>query len=257
MSPQVKPMIIIIHGGWHVPEHYRKLARALEAQGYEVHVPRLPSTNGARPPNADLFTDSLFIRSYVEGLVRTGRAVVALMHSYGGQVGTNSLYDLGLGTRTIQGQQGGIVHLLYLAAHAFPENTAMIDKVKEFHDLELVPLTFDFADDGSCLFRDPKTLMIGPGAGNEEVDFYLRTLVRWNGRCMYQRIEHAAWRNIPVSYIYATTDMTIPLDYQKNFVEGLENSGCKVQTFELETGHCPNLTATDGIVDIVNKIIAD
>ncbi|KAK6956857.1 hypothetical protein Daesc_002138 [Daldinia eschscholtzii] len=34
-----------------------------------VHVPRLPSTNGARPPNTDLSADSELVRTYVESLV--------------------------------------------------------------------------------------------------------------------------------------------------------------------------------------------
>jgi hypothetical protein len=40
-----KPTLIIIPGGWHVPESYEKLVGALETAGYEVHCPRLPSTN--------------------------------------------------------------------------------------------------------------------------------------------------------------------------------------------------------------------
>lgn len=46
MSPtNSKPTLVIIHGGWHVPESYEKLITALEDAGYEVHCPRLPSTN--------------------------------------------------------------------------------------------------------------------------------------------------------------------------------------------------------------------
>ena len=40
-----KPTLVIIPGGWHVPETYEKLITALEKEGYEVHCPRLPSTN--------------------------------------------------------------------------------------------------------------------------------------------------------------------------------------------------------------------
>lgn len=38
-----KPVIVIISGGWHVPASYAKLTKALEAAGFEVHVPLLPS----------------------------------------------------------------------------------------------------------------------------------------------------------------------------------------------------------------------
>lgn len=42
MAP-TKPVIVIVHGGWHVPASYNKLISALEAHGYEVQIPRLPS----------------------------------------------------------------------------------------------------------------------------------------------------------------------------------------------------------------------
>ncbi|OTB05900.1 hypothetical protein M426DRAFT_10043 [Hypoxylon sp. CI-4A] len=115
MDAIVKHTIIIISGGWHVPESYARLTSALESQGYEVHVPRLPSTNGSRPPNADLYTDSMHVRGYVESLIRAGRTVVAIKHSYGGHVSTNCLYGLGIDARTAQGLPGGVSNLIYMS----------------------------------------------------------------------------------------------------------------------------------------------
>jgi hypothetical protein len=106
------------------------------------------------------------------------------------------------------------------------------------------------------LNNDPKQLLVGPSAlAEEEVDKYLATLVRWNGKAMYMPIKNAAWREIPVGYIQSTGDMTVPFDYQKSFVEGMEKEGRPVQTFELATGHSPNLTDTQGVVDAIKKII--
>lgn len=45
-----KPTIVIIHGGWHVPESYEKLILALRNADYEVHCPRLPTTNLVSSP---------------------------------------------------------------------------------------------------------------------------------------------------------------------------------------------------------------
>lgn len=209
-----------------------------------------------RPPNADLYTDSDIVRSYVSSLVRAGRTVVALLHSYGGQVGSNALVGLGLADRAAQGLPGGVSHLVYMAAFAVPEGTAMMDKVKEFGHMDLVPIAFSFAEDDTCLNNDPKTLLVGPSeVPDEEVERYLATLVRWNGKAMYLPIKNAAWREIPVAYIHCTADMTVPLDYQKSFVDGMEKAGRPVQTFELATGHSPNLTATAGVVDAVNKVV--
>jgi pimeloyl-ACP methyl ester carboxylesterase len=94
MMPSKNPTILVIGGGWHKPQSYAKLTSHLERAGYEVHVPVLPSMNGSRPPNADLESDTAHIRSVAEDLINKGHEVVVLMHSYGGQVGTNALYGM-------------------------------------------------------------------------------------------------------------------------------------------------------------------
>ena len=252
----VKPTIVLIHGGWHIPSTYSKFTNSLKSAGYEVHVPRLPSMNEARPPNTDLTTDTELIRGYVESLVDAGRSIIAIMHSYGGQVGTNALYGLGLKSRSQSGESlsGGVIQLIYMCAFALPEGGSMVGKVKEFGHEHLLPLAFDFDDDDSCLNRDPKTLLIGPGADDVEVDAYVASLVRWNGKSMYQEITNCAWRDIPVTYIYTSQDMTVPLDYQKSMVEGMQAEGQVVHTFELATGHCPNLTMTQEVADIIMRV---
>ncbi len=254
-----KPTLVLVHGGWHIPSTYTKFTRSLRSAGYEVHVPRLPSMNETRPPNTDLATDTALIRGYVESLVDAGRTVIVIMHSYGGQVGTNALYNLGLNNRkqNEDGQSGGVVHLIYMCAFALPEGGSMVGKVKEFGHEHLLPLAFDFADDDSCVNRDPKTLLVGPGVDDAEVETYVSSLVRWNGKSMYQAVEHCAWREIPVTYIYTTQDMTVPWDYQKSMVERMQAEGQAVHTFELATGHCPNLTMTQEVVDIVKHVTGE
>ncbi|EEA24321.1 hypothetical protein TMatcc_007408 [Talaromyces marneffei ATCC 18224] len=250
-----KPTIVIIHGGWHVPESYEKLISVLRNANYEVHCPRLPSTNQSRPPNADLYTDSDLVRTYVSSLVQAGRSVVALLHSYGGQVGTDALVGLGQATRTKEGLSGGVSHLIYLAGYAVAEGVAMMDKVREFGHMDLVPMAFDFSDDDTCVSTDPRILLVGSSdLAPDEVDKYLATLVRWNGKCMYLPSRHAAWREIPVAYVYSSQDMTVPLTYQTSFVEDMEKAGRSVRTFELATGHCPHLTATAGVVDAIQHV---
>lgn len=91
MTTTTKPTRLIVHGGWHLPGSYDKLTSALRDAGFEVHIPRHLSMNQSRPPNADLASDSDLIRSYATSLVEAGRTIAVLMHSYGGQVGTNAL----------------------------------------------------------------------------------------------------------------------------------------------------------------------
>ena len=252
-----KPILVLIHGLWHIPSSYSKLTTALRSAGYEVHIPRLPSMNEKRPPNADLRTDMALIRGYVESLVDAGHTVIAMMHSYGGQVGTVALHGLGLDSRAQRQEPGGVSHLIYICAFALSEGGSMVGKVKESGHEHLLPLAFDFAEDDSCLNRDPKALLVGPGIEDAEVETYVSSFVRCNGKVMYQEVKQCAWREIPVTYIHTNQDMTVPLDYQKSMVEKVRAEGQQVHTVELDTGRCPNLTMTQELVDVVDRVVAE
>ncbi|KAI1496241.1 Alpha/beta hydrolase fold-1 [Biscogniauxia marginata] len=251
-----KPTLLFVHGAWHIPSTYSKFTNALKALGYEVHTPRLPSMNGSRPPNADLYTDTDFIRSYAESLIDAGRAVIAIMHSYGGHVGTGAFHGLGLKSRSEKGLPGGISQLIYLAAFAQPEGLTVVDLVKQFDREHLIPLAHDSAEDGTCVQRQPKLAMIGEGADDAEVEEYLATLVRWNERTMYQPVKQCAWKEIPVVYIHCTKDMTVPYDSQQSMVKVMEEQGANVKTVVLETGHCPNLTMLEDTISAIKNNIA-
>ncbi|KFA79220.1 hypothetical protein S40288_02335 [Stachybotrys chartarum IBT 40288] len=251
-----RPLVLIVGGGWHTPANYGRLIHALEAAGHQVHCPRHPSMNGDRPPTAGFADDVRSLRAYVEQLVDDGRQILALMHSYGGQVGTEALHGLGAQIRVKQGKIGGIVHLVYMCAYALLEGHSMIDKVKEMGNEDLLPLVFDFTEDNNVLCRDAKAIFFEPGgASEEEVQEYLSQLVVWNGQCMYERVTKSAWRDIRTTYIHTTKDMTVPITYQKSMVETIEKEDREVRTFELDAGHCPNLTATGGVVSIIEELM--
>lgn len=254
-----KPAIVIVSGAFGTPKTYGKLASALESHGYEVHVPRLPTNSEARPPTAGLGEDTAFIRSHVESLVATGRKVVVIGHSYGGQVITNALYGLGFETRSAQGLEGGVSNLVYMAAFALTKGRSTFEELSEFgnagHDAYLV---FDIPEDQSVVLKDPRAFLglVEPGIEEPEIEAYLQNSSRWSGKATIQPLEEEAWREIPVTYIYATKDAAIPLAMQKRMVEAIEKTGRNVQTFTLETAHSPHFTATDGVVDAINKTVS-
>jgi hypothetical protein len=115
-------------------------------------------------------------------------------------------------------------------------------------------LIFDFADDKTCLHRNPKALLIGPDPSLD----YVNTLVRWNGTCMSQPLgEYAAWHSLPVTYMYATRDLNAPMEDQEAFVEQTRSQGVKVRRVMVETGHCPNLTAIQEVDENVKKLAGE
>lgn len=48
--------------------------------------------------------------------------------------------------------------------------------------------------------------------------------------------------------------MTVPLDYQKGFAKMMQDAGCRVCTWELETGHCAMFTKCEEVVEIVHGL---
>ncbi|KAI1322479.1 Alpha/Beta hydrolase protein [Xylariaceae sp. FL0255] len=258
MDSNAKPTLILVAGAFHTPQSYEKLTNALESHGFEVHVPRLPTANEARPPNADLASDTEFIRNYVESLVRAGRTVVAIGHSYGGQVISNALCGLGTEARSANGLRGGVSQLVYLVGYALVKGKSTFDKFMEFGDAANAPLVFDMAEDGTMTVRDPNMLFTlkGSQVTDEEIEAYTKTLCRWNGKGMLQKLENEAWREIPCSFIHTLSDISIPLPEQESMVKTLEETGLKVPTMSVESGHCPNFSAAQAVADAVNKLIS-
>ncbi|KAI1339079.1 alpha/beta-hydrolase [Xylariaceae sp. FL0016] len=247
-----KPVIIIASGGWHVPVSYSKLTNALEADGFEVRVPPLPSMSGGC--SKDLDDDTECIRSVAEKLVYSGRSVIAMGHSYGGQVISNALYGLGKKTRSEKNLEGGVTDLIYLTALALPENWSMINQVFAMGHGMYMKVAYEYHDDGTIVDRNPRPRFVAECEDDDEAQSYLNTLVSWGSRPLYMPILHAAWREIPVTYVHGTLDNTVPLAYQTDMVARLRAEGAQVKTAALEAGHCANFTRPKEVAEIVKRV---
>lgn len=123
--------------------------------------------------------------------------------------------------------------------------------------MDLIPLAFDIDKNKTAVPRDPKAAFVDSSIDEVVATAVPKALVRWNLHAMYQPIEYAAWREIsPLAYIYTTEDMLVPIHYQRNIVECVEEEGIKVQTFKLKTGHCPQVSDPQGVVDIVTQVVS-
>lgn len=98
----------------------------------------------------------------------------------------------------------------------------------------------------------------GLGVDNSEIEAYVQTLRPWHAKGMIQPVEKAAWKELPVACSHTTTDLSIPAAGQQSMVEAvnqaLENTGRKVQTFTVESEHCPKFSATESIVDAIREL---
>ncbi|SMQ49593.1 unnamed protein product [Zymoseptoria tritici ST99CH_3D7] len=111
-----KPGVVIVHGAWHSPSHWDNVTSKLQAEGYTVEVPALPSV--AKVAAEDVFAkDVAAVKQAIQKITKTGRNVVLVMHSYGGICGSEAVAEV-LEDRkaSMDPTQGRIVHLLYVAA---------------------------------------------------------------------------------------------------------------------------------------------
>lgn len=151
----MEPSIVIVHGAWHIPQHYQEVVQELNGQGFkDVYCPRLPSAVDALPPpaTANLKHDTLEIRQTIERLVEKERDVIVLMHSYGGVVGANALDGLLAPQRREKGFKGGVAHLVYMAAFVQPAGACLVDPFNG----EMPPWIVEDTTNGIMHMKDPR-----------------------------------------------------------------------------------------------------
>lgn len=74
-----KPTIVLVHGAWHGPRNYQSLIERLEAAGYDVIAPSLPSVS-ENPVTKNLDEDIAAVRSAIEPAADEGKDVVVGNH---------------------------------------------------------------------------------------------------------------------------------------------------------------------------------
>ena len=110
----VKPALILVHGAWHVPEHYYDFIQSLQNAGYEVFCPRLPTCDQSKRSNTNFLSDTSVVRSQILSLIDDSRDIVMVLHSYGGAVGSEAVQNLSANERATRGLKGGVVRLVYM-----------------------------------------------------------------------------------------------------------------------------------------------
>lgn len=127
MAAPVHPLTIaFIPGAFHTPSHFSSLSAQLEKVGYEVSSVQLPSVDPPTAAAASVATptnDALFIREklLLPLIEEEGKDVVLLMHSYGGLPGSGSAVGLSKRERGEKKQKGGVMGLVFVAAHVARE----------------------------------------------------------------------------------------------------------------------------------------
>ncbi|KAL7952195.1 Alpha/beta hydrolase fold-1 [Trichoderma compactum] len=252
MVSRSKPVVLLAHGSWHTPMHYQKFIDCMEAKGYKVVCPLLPSSQGRaawgdNPAEADIIT----FREAAVKLVDEGNEVLAMGHSWGGVVITGALYGLGLEERRKNGLKGGIKCLVYLAAFVLAEGRwcdldAPVERVKWFMydgDRKIASPGYDV---GKIMYSDlpvevHQKLLDAQVDAPKQLSFY--------------KLKDFAYREIDCVYFFCEHDAAFPYFAQKAMIEAFEQHGLKFRTETFQSGHFPCLSVPETLADTTEKYL--
>ena len=240
MAGSSKPTIVLVTGAWHKPNMYSSLISDLETAGYPVIAPALPSVGGT----CDSFDEDVaLVHDLVAGEVNQGRAVVVLMHSYGGMVGGAAVK--GLGSHEIS-NGGGVTRLIYLTAFAMDEGISL------WNALNNQPLPW-FGDANPKQWSANNATEICYNDVDPQIAAELETRLELQAKGVFlSKQTYAAWKYIDSTYVVCDKDNAIPKAAQ----EGMASQpGGKFTVEHLDASHSPWLSMPKETLDVVRKAI--
>lgn len=244
-----KPVILLVTGAWHTPEHYSLLTSQLRHLGYTVECPLLKTNNNAEPPNASLDDDIEQTRIIANHYLEDGHDIVALMHSYGGIVGSTAFS--GLSSKHREGK-ACVKALIYMCAFIPLEGESLAGIFGGALPPWLQPNdrgTIDIEEPGRRFYSD-----LTEGKQRH----WSAKLVRHPTIAQFDppaKKVDGAWRETPVSYLICDGDQALPPSVQEMMIERIEKAGgLTVTRYHCEAGHSPFLSMPDRVVEIVDRV---
>lgn len=250
MAPNVKPAIVLVHGAWHVPEHYSDFIQQLQQAGFEVVCPRLPTCDETKRLTADLFSDARVVRSHVNSLIDKSREVIMLLHSYGGAVGTEVVKGLSMRERAMKELHGGVIHLIYMCGFMLQvgESVGGASLPRPVPE----PVESDDAT-GTTFLCEPPIQLFYADVEPERAKKMEALLARQSGPAMTDAITYPAWQYIPTTYLRTQEDKVLFPDWQERQIKAVRDAGSSLAVETFKSSHSPFLSMPGEMVAAVER----
>lgn len=244
-----KPTLVLVHGAYHSREHFEPLKTDLEGYGYECATVSLPSTQSPDLLPATLADDTAAIRDCVLAALDQGKDVVVVAHSYGGCPTNNALKDLDTISRKAAGASTSVLAIAFLCAMPQPAGTVLaklMDPEKGIHDRRDEHFCWVKEDPGPAhyFYND---LPESEAKGWSDL---LRPM-SWNA--LEGMTTHAAYLDIPSSYLLCKKDNALPFPAQQGMVQMAIAAGAKISTETVDAGHSPFLSKVEETSAFIRK----
>lgn len=246
------PAVVLVHGAWHTPNHYRDLIACLESSFSKVACPQLPSCTNELPfpQNANLAGDTAVVRQAISEFADGGHPIIVLMHSYGGLVGTNACKDLLWRQRQASNKGGGVVHIIFFTAFVQAAGSACLDPWAG----ELPPWSSYDAQTGECVRKDKREAFYSHVLDDAQAEEYVAACTRWPAQPLRDVQEFAplefVGKGLDATYVVCTEDQDLTVQLQEGMASLL---GEKRAMRTLAAGHCAQVGFAEEIGGIVRE----
>jgi pimeloyl-ACP methyl ester carboxylesterase len=221
--------IVLVHGAWHGPWCWSKVAEPLRGRGLDVHTVKLPSSGPEPSSLADLYGDAAAVRAALDEI---DGEVVVVAHSYGG-------------IATTEGAAGAsnVAHIVYLTAFMLDEGESLFAAVgavepdwwiKDEQELSLMP-------------GRPEQIFYNDCSPEDTADAVSR-LEPQSLAAIKQPVRSVAWREAPTTYVICDQDNAIPVFAQEYMAERAGD------VRRIDASHSPFLSRPDEVVELITGL---
>jgi pimeloyl-ACP methyl ester carboxylesterase len=213
--------IMLVHGAWHGSWCWELLRACLDRMGIDTIAVDNPSTT---VPGADLHADVVNVRAALDA---TAAPVLLVGHSYGGAVISEAA------------SHPSVARTVFLAAFALdPEETVGENALTGGEEGRL----------GEAMLFDGDTVSVDPALAGEffyhdcspDVAVAATSRLRpMSLAAMSARVQNAAWRDKPSTYIVCTDDRALPVALQRSCASRLR------VVVDIASSHSPFLSRPD------------
>ncbi|CAD6574886.1 MAG: hypothetical protein ASARMPRED_006962 [Alectoria sarmentosa] len=252
-----KPTFIFVPGAWHTPSCFSLVTARLAKHGYTSHGLSLPSV-GANPGLPDFSADVCALRDLINKLISAAEDVVVVLWSYAGVVGTEAVLPAMLKRRReTEGQSGGVVHLVYLAAFLLPvgEGILMGGRPQSVDDDDDV-LRYDWA--AGTVSVNPamaRPLFYNDVEDQALVEDMSRNLRSMSVGAFRSRLTRAAWEYTPATLVLCERDGCMDRGRREQRLRAARDKcpGAVGRVERCGAGHAPFLSMPDRVVEILRR----
>ena len=251
-----RPTLIFVHGAWHSPDAWDKVAPLMDGRQFKCVRIALPSTKPGPPCS---FADDVeMVRNAILAETRQSNDVVLVVHSYGGAVGSTALKGLTLSkelpTGSVQTTAGHVIGLVMLVSFFITTGLFFTGHLGNRPS----PWWTPNPENGRAeLTLDPSPLFYND-LPPEEGEFWARKLNSQSTAGLMEGGEHAyaGWMDVPAWYLACNNDKAVPVETQRMFVQRAKDAGADVTAREMDSSHSPMLSKPKETAEFITEAVA-